>query len=72
MAQHLRQILGDTLLTTLLDGQIPQQLPSPQVRIFLGFVIFLSYELIFSFQVMKLVLGTQMLVSLKGCNFQSK
>ncbi|GAA6219726.1 1-phosphatidylinositol 4,5-bisphosphate phosphodiesterase delta-4 [Lates japonicus] len=30
MAQHLRQILGDTLLTTLLDGQIPQQLPSPQ------------------------------------------
>ncbi|XP_019955143.1 1-phosphatidylinositol 4,5-bisphosphate phosphodiesterase delta-4 [Paralichthys olivaceus] len=30
MAQHLRQILGDTLLTTLLDGQTPQQLPSPQ------------------------------------------
>ncbi|XP_040912965.1 1-phosphatidylinositol 4,5-bisphosphate phosphodiesterase delta-4 [Toxotes jaculatrix] len=30
MAQHLRQILGDTLLTTLLDGQIPEQLPSPQ------------------------------------------
>ncbi|KAG7240525.1 hypothetical protein INR49_026809 [Caranx melampygus] len=31
MAQHLSQILGDTLLTTLLDGHIPQQLPSPQV-----------------------------------------
>nr|XP_046259318.1 1-phosphatidylinositol 4,5-bisphosphate phosphodiesterase delta-4 [Scatophagus argus]XP_046259319.1 1-phosphatidylinositol 4,5-bisphosphate phosphodiesterase delta-4 [Scatophagus argus] len=30
MAQHLSQILGNTLLTTLLDGQIPQQLPSPQ------------------------------------------
>ncbi|XP_070693884.1 1-phosphatidylinositol 4,5-bisphosphate phosphodiesterase delta-4 [Pempheris klunzingeri] len=30
MAQHLRQILGDTLQTTLLDGQVPQQLPSPQ------------------------------------------
>ncbi|CAK6963725.1 -phosphatidylinositol 4%2C5-bisphosphate phosphodiesterase delta-4 [Scomber scombrus] len=30
MAQHLSQILGDTLLTTLLDGQVPQQLPSPQ------------------------------------------
>ncbi|XP_078119282.1 1-phosphatidylinositol 4,5-bisphosphate phosphodiesterase delta-4-like [Sander vitreus] len=30
MAQHLSKILGDTLLTTLLDGQIPQQLPSPQ------------------------------------------
>ncbi|KAM6934380.1 1-phosphatidylinositol 4,5-bisphosphate phosphodiesterase delta-4 [Xenentodon cancila] len=30
MAQHLSQILGDTLLTTTLDGQIPQQLPSPQ------------------------------------------
>ncbi|XP_053184098.1 1-phosphatidylinositol 4,5-bisphosphate phosphodiesterase delta-4 [Scomber japonicus] len=30
MAQHLRQILGDTLLTSLLDGQVPQQLPSPQ------------------------------------------
>uniref|UniRef100_A0A4W6FEW8 Phosphoinositide phospholipase C n=1 Tax=Lates calcarifer TaxID=8187 RepID=A0A4W6FEW8_LATCA len=42
MAQHLRQILGDTLLTTLLDGQIPQQLPSPQVRIFLGFINGLS------------------------------
>ncbi|XP_034429464.1 1-phosphatidylinositol 4,5-bisphosphate phosphodiesterase delta-4-like [Hippoglossus hippoglossus] len=30
MAQHLRQILGDTLLSTPLDGQMPQQLPSPQ------------------------------------------
>uniref|UniRef100_A0A665W3X6 Phosphoinositide phospholipase C n=1 Tax=Echeneis naucrates TaxID=173247 RepID=A0A665W3X6_ECHNA len=30
MAQHLRQILGDTLLTTLVDGQVPLQLPSPQ------------------------------------------
>ncbi|XP_034042745.1 1-phosphatidylinositol 4,5-bisphosphate phosphodiesterase delta-4 [Thalassophryne amazonica] len=30
IAQHLRQILGDTLLSTLLDGQIPQTLPSPQ------------------------------------------
>ncbi|TNN68544.1 1-phosphatidylinositol 4,5-bisphosphate phosphodiesterase delta-4 [Liparis tanakae] len=30
MAQHLSHILGDTLLTALLDGQIPQQLPSPQ------------------------------------------
>ncbi|KAM6955608.1 1-phosphatidylinositol 4,5-bisphosphate phosphodiesterase delta-4-like [Lycodopsis pacificus] len=30
MAKHLSQILGDTLLTTLLDGQVPQQLPSPQ------------------------------------------
>ncbi|XP_068428822.1 1-phosphatidylinositol 4,5-bisphosphate phosphodiesterase delta-4 [Clinocottus analis] len=30
MAQHLSQILGDTLLTALLDGQAPQQLPSPQ------------------------------------------
>nr|XP_020477296.1 1-phosphatidylinositol 4,5-bisphosphate phosphodiesterase delta-4 isoform X2 [Monopterus albus] len=30
MAEHLRQILGDTLLTTLLNGQVPQQLPSPQ------------------------------------------
>uniref|UniRef100_A0A671U5Q7 Phosphoinositide phospholipase C n=1 Tax=Sparus aurata TaxID=8175 RepID=A0A671U5Q7_SPAAU len=30
MARHLSQILGDTLLTTLLDGTIPQQLPSPQ------------------------------------------
>uniref|UniRef100_UPI003AABCAAB 1-phosphatidylinositol 4,5-bisphosphate phosphodiesterase delta-4 n=1 Tax=Centroberyx gerrardi TaxID=166262 RepID=UPI003AABCAAB len=30
MAQHLNQILGDTLLSTLLDGQVPQQLPSPQ------------------------------------------
>ncbi|XP_069010977.1 1-phosphatidylinositol 4,5-bisphosphate phosphodiesterase delta-4 isoform X1 [Embiotoca jacksoni] len=30
MARHLSQILGDTLLTTLLDGQVPQQLPSPQ------------------------------------------
>ncbi|XP_037646762.1 1-phosphatidylinositol 4,5-bisphosphate phosphodiesterase delta-4-like isoform X2 [Sebastes umbrosus] len=30
MAQHLSQILGDTLLTTLLDGQVPQQLPSPE------------------------------------------
>jgi len=32
MAQHLSHILGDTLLTALLGGQIPQQLPSPQVR----------------------------------------
>uniref|UniRef100_A0A671U6K8 Phosphoinositide phospholipase C n=1 Tax=Sparus aurata TaxID=8175 RepID=A0A671U6K8_SPAAU len=32
MARHLSQILGDTLLTTLLDGTIPQQLPSPQLR----------------------------------------
>lgn len=31
MARHLSQILGDNLLTTLLDGTIPQQLPSPQV-----------------------------------------
>lgn len=30
MARHLRQILGDTLQTTLLDGQVPQTLPSPQ------------------------------------------
>lgn len=30
MAQHLSQILEDTLLTTLLNGQVPQQLPSPQ------------------------------------------
>ncbi|KAK2906340.1 1-phosphatidylinositol 4,5-bisphosphate phosphodiesterase delta-4 isoform X2 [Channa argus] len=30
MAQHLSQILGDTLLTTVLDGHIPQQLPSPE------------------------------------------
>lgn len=30
MAQHLIQILGDTLLTTVLNGHIPQQLPSPQ------------------------------------------
>ncbi|XP_059198678.1 1-phosphatidylinositol 4,5-bisphosphate phosphodiesterase delta-4 [Centropristis striata] len=30
MAQHLSQILGDTLLSTLLDGQVPQHLPSPQ------------------------------------------
>ncbi|XP_068185879.1 1-phosphatidylinositol 4,5-bisphosphate phosphodiesterase delta-4 isoform X2 [Antennarius striatus] len=30
MAQHLRQILGDILLTNLLDGLIPPQLPSPQ------------------------------------------
>ncbi|KAM7407825.1 hypothetical protein PAMA_003540 [Pampus argenteus] len=30
MAQHLRQILGDTLLNTLVDGQVPQHLPSPQ------------------------------------------
>uniref|UniRef100_A0A669DDG4 Phosphoinositide phospholipase C n=1 Tax=Oreochromis niloticus TaxID=8128 RepID=A0A669DDG4_ORENI len=30
MAQYLRQILGDMLQTTLLDGQVPQQLPSPQ------------------------------------------
>ncbi|XP_037542226.1 1-phosphatidylinositol 4,5-bisphosphate phosphodiesterase delta-4 isoform X2 [Nematolebias whitei] len=30
MANHLKQILGDLLLTAPLDGQIPQQLPSPQ------------------------------------------
>ncbi|KAM8855245.1 1-phosphatidylinositol 4,5-bisphosphate phosphodiesterase delta-4 isoform 1-T1 [Spinachia spinachia] len=30
MAQHLSHILGDMLLTALLDGQVPQQLPSPQ------------------------------------------
>ncbi|KAG7503309.1 hypothetical protein JOB18_035860 [Solea senegalensis] len=30
MAQHLSQILGDTLLSNLLDGQMLQQLPSPQ------------------------------------------
>ncbi|TMS06742.1 1-phosphatidylinositol 4,5-bisphosphate phosphodiesterase delta-4 [Larimichthys crocea] len=30
MAQHLSQILGDTLLTTQLDEQVPQELPSPQ------------------------------------------
>uniref|UniRef100_A0A7N5ZSK0 Phosphoinositide phospholipase C n=1 Tax=Anabas testudineus TaxID=64144 RepID=A0A7N5ZSK0_ANATE len=30
MAEHLSQILGDMLLTTVLDGQVPQQLPSPQ------------------------------------------
>ncbi|XP_041856944.1 1-phosphatidylinositol 4,5-bisphosphate phosphodiesterase delta-4 isoform X2 [Melanotaenia boesemani] len=30
MAQHLTQILGDMLLTAPLNGQIPQQLPSPQ------------------------------------------
>uniref|UniRef100_A0A3Q2W5U8 Phosphoinositide phospholipase C n=1 Tax=Haplochromis burtoni TaxID=8153 RepID=A0A3Q2W5U8_HAPBU len=32
MAQYLRQILGDMLQTTLLDGQVPQQLPSPQSK----------------------------------------
>lgn len=32
MAQHLTQILGDLLQTSTLDGQVPQQLPSPQVR----------------------------------------
>ncbi|XP_055360784.1 1-phosphatidylinositol 4,5-bisphosphate phosphodiesterase delta-4 [Betta splendens] len=30
MAEHLKLILGDMLLTTLVDGQIPQQLPSPE------------------------------------------
>ncbi|XP_056145363.1 1-phosphatidylinositol 4,5-bisphosphate phosphodiesterase delta-4 [Lampris incognitus] len=30
MAQHLDQILGDMLLRTPLDGQVPQQLPSPE------------------------------------------
>ncbi|KAI3356541.1 hypothetical protein L3Q82_017746 [Scortum barcoo] len=30
MAQHLRQILGDTLLTSVLEGPVPQQLPSPE------------------------------------------
>ncbi|XP_068602512.1 1-phosphatidylinositol 4,5-bisphosphate phosphodiesterase delta-4 [Brachionichthys hirsutus] len=30
VARHLRQILAGTLLTTLLDGAVPQQLPSPQ------------------------------------------
>uniref|UniRef100_A0A1A8RCL1 Phosphoinositide phospholipase C n=1 Tax=Nothobranchius rachovii TaxID=451742 RepID=A0A1A8RCL1_9TELE len=30
MANHLRQILGDMLLTAPLDGQIPERLPSPQ------------------------------------------
>nr|XP_057937653.1 1-phosphatidylinositol 4,5-bisphosphate phosphodiesterase delta-4-like [Doryrhamphus excisus] len=30
MARHLRQILGDTLLKNILDGQEPQYLPSPQ------------------------------------------
>ncbi|XP_054643377.1 1-phosphatidylinositol 4,5-bisphosphate phosphodiesterase delta-4-like [Dunckerocampus dactyliophorus] len=30
MARHLRQILGDTLLRNILDGQAPQHLPSPQ------------------------------------------
>ncbi|XP_038575977.1 1-phosphatidylinositol 4,5-bisphosphate phosphodiesterase delta-4-like isoform X2 [Micropterus salmoides] len=30
MARHLSQILGDTLLTTPLEGLVPQQLPSPQ------------------------------------------
>uniref|UniRef100_A0A3P9K7U3 Phosphoinositide phospholipase C n=1 Tax=Oryzias latipes TaxID=8090 RepID=A0A3P9K7U3_ORYLA len=30
MAQHLTQILGDLLQTSTLDGQVPQQLPSPQ------------------------------------------
>lgn len=40
MAEHLSGILGDTLLTTLLDGQVPQQLPSPQVRICLWVSLF--------------------------------
>lgn len=40
MAEHLSEILGDMLLTTLQDGQVPQQLPSPQVRICVAFVIF--------------------------------
>ncbi|KAJ4918285.1 hypothetical protein JOQ06_000176 [Pogonophryne albipinna] len=30
MAKHIRVICGDMLLTTLLNGQVPQQLPSPQ------------------------------------------
>ncbi|KAM9364131.1 1-phosphatidylinositol 4,5-bisphosphate phosphodiesterase delta-4 isoform 2-T2 [Pholidichthys leucotaenia] len=30
IAQHLIYILGDMLLTSLLDGQVPLQLPSPQ------------------------------------------
>ncbi|KAK5890780.1 hypothetical protein CesoFtcFv8_014266 [Champsocephalus esox] len=30
MAKHIRVICGDMLLTTLLHGQVPQQLPSPQ------------------------------------------
>uniref|UniRef100_A0A1A7YRZ6 Phosphoinositide phospholipase C n=1 Tax=Iconisemion striatum TaxID=60296 RepID=A0A1A7YRZ6_9TELE len=30
MASHLRQILGDMLLSAPLDGQIPERLPSPQ------------------------------------------
>lgn len=30
MAQHLTQILGELLQTTLLNGQVPEQLPSPQ------------------------------------------
>ncbi|CAG5865961.1 unnamed protein product [Menidia menidia] len=30
MAKHLKDILGDMLLTTPLNGQVPQQLPSPQ------------------------------------------
>lgn len=30
MAQHLRQILGGTLQTSLIHGEVPEQLPSPQ------------------------------------------
>lgn len=30
MARHLRQILGETLQTSLINGQVPEQLPSPQ------------------------------------------
>ncbi|RVE58468.1 hypothetical protein OJAV_G00209410 [Oryzias javanicus] len=30
MAQHLTQILGNLLQTSTLDGQVPEQLPSPQ------------------------------------------
>ena len=31
IVHHLTEILGDQLLTTALDGQLPTQLPSPEV-----------------------------------------
>lgn len=31
MAQHLKSILGEKLVTSTMDGRIPVQLPSPEV-----------------------------------------
>lgn len=31
MAQHLKDIIGDMLLKTTLDGKVPSVLPSPEV-----------------------------------------